>query len=361
MKIPFLDLKINLASRRKEYLKAIEKVMMHGRFVIGPEVDDFEQRVAQYTNTKYAVAVSSGTDALILALRALGIALGDEVIIPAMTFVATANAVKLVGASPRLADINDDFNISIESIKKLINKNTKAIMPVHYAGKIAAMEEINALAKKYGLYVIEDASQAFGAIRHNQYAGTIGDLGCISLNPMKILGAIGEAGVIFTENHLLYEKLKILRYNGLKDRSDCVEISSNCKPDTIIAAVLIEQLKMVDSVIVKRREIAEFYRNVLPKEIDCPNDYDEHCKDVYYTFTIKCNERDQLQSYLAKNGIETKIYHPVVSDEPVYRHINDDVTNARQLFKRKLALPCNEKLSMEQVSYVAEKIKEFYN
>ncbi len=244
MKVPFLDLRIKDCEVRKEYLDAIEDVMLHGQFVIGPEVELFEKTVAEILNAKYAIAVSSGTDALILALRVLDIGIGDEVIIPAMSFVATANAVALLGAIPRLADIDDDFNISTDSIKKLINKKTKAIMPVHYAGKIANMEVINLIAKEHNLKVIEDASQAFCATRNNEYAGTIGDIGCISLNPMKILGGIGEAGIIITKKKDIYERLKTLRYNGLKNRSKCVEVSSNCKPDTIVCAVLLKQLKL---------------------------------------------------------------------------------------------------------------------
>lgn len=361
MKVPFLDLKISSAQRRKEYLGAIEKVFIHGQFVIGPEVDEFEKRAAEYVGAEYAVAVGSGTDALFIALKALGIGGGDEVIIPAMTFVATANAVRMTGAVPVLADINDNFNISADSIVKLINSRTKVIMPVHYAGKIADMESIQKLAEDNNLLVVEDASQAFGAMRHGKYSGTFGKLGCISLNPMKILGAVGEAGIVFTEDKELYEKLNMLRYNGLRNRSECVEVSLNCKPDTIIAAVLLTQLEQVDKIIQRRRKIAEYYRDRLPGWISCPDDDDDGCRDVYYTFTVKVRQRDRLLEHLRQEQIETKIYHTVIADESAYHGITGETQNAKRLYNCKLALPCNEKLTDEQIEFVCNEIIRFYN
>ncbi|MDD7985730.1 DegT/DnrJ/EryC1/StrS family aminotransferase [Lentisphaera marina] len=359
MKVPFLDLSIHDEEQLQNYLGVCERVFRHGRLVMGPEVSQFESDIAIYCKTKRAVAVSSGTDALFLTLKLLGIGPGDEVIIPAMSFVATANAVRLNGADVVVADVEDDFNISPKSMEKLITARTKAVIPVHYGGKIAKMSKILSIAQAYGLEVIEDASQAFGAKQDEKIAGTLAPIGCISLNPMKILGAFGEMGVIVTNNDKWADHLEALRYNGVHQQKSCIEVSSNCKPDTLQAALLIEKLKLVDQIINQRRANAEFLRNALHEYCICPYD-DEGASDVYYTFTVLIEKRDELQSFLQDRNIESKVYHPVLTNEPAYSKVIGEYENAMKLTRSKLALPVNETVSKEQLEYITESVIEFF-
>lgn len=359
MRVPFLDLRVQDKEVRDCYLHTIDRVLQHGRIVIGPEVGELEAALGNYNNCKYAVAVSSGTDALFLGLKTLGLGAGDEVITSAMSFVASANAIVMTGAQPILADINDDLNINPESICRLITSRTKAIMPVHYGGKICNMKAIKKIAAEHDLFVIEDASQAFGATQRGNYAGTFGDLGCISLNPMKVLAAIGEAGVILTNNEEYRNSLIELRYNGLKDRAYCTKVSLNCKPDTIQAAVLLERLKNIDRVIDRRREIAHCYLREIGRYVRCPVE-DSHGRDVFYTFTVQTSERDALKAHLQERGIEVKIYHTVISAEPVYVDVKGETGRADIIYTNKLALPCHENMNNDQVQYVIESIQNFF-
>ena len=359
MKVRFLNLSVNDVDERKNYLDAIEGVLKHGQLVIGPEVGDFERKIEEFYGSKYAVGVSSGTDALFIGLKALGIKEGDEVIVTPMSFVASANAISLAGAVPVFADIGTDLNIDPDCIVEQISPRTKAIMPVHYGGKMADMPNIMEIGEKHGLHVVEDASQAFGANLKGKKAGTFGKIGCISLNPMKLLAALGEAGVILTDEEDLRNRVESLRYNGLIDRSHCHWIGTNGRLDTIQAAILIHKLKNVEQLIKKRKEIANYYTEKFSKWLTCPKDtVGEH---VYYSYTILCSERDELKDFLTKKGIEVKIYHPVIPDEPAYKAIaRGSFQNARKLFNQKLCLPCHENMSQEEVEFVVDSVSAFY-
>jgi len=278
-----------------------------------------------------------------------------------MSFVASANAISLTGATPVFADVKDDFNICPSSIKKLITNKTKAIMPIHYGGKIADMNEINAIADEFNLQVIEDASQAFGAQYYGKYAGTLSHIGAISLNSMKILAALGDAGLILLNNNdKLYKEILSLRYNGLDENKACQKVSTNAKMDTIQAAVLLERINTVDLLIKRRREIASKYTKSLFNFVRVPT-LEKHKKDVYFTYTILTEHRDTLLNYLTINHIEAKIYHTNLMDENAYKKHKGECKNARQLSKKKLALPCHENMSNSQVSYVIDTIISFFN
>ena len=361
MKVRYLNLSVIDIDQRRELMEAIEKVLIHGQIVLGPEVTEFEDNFAKFCGSPYAVGVNSGTDALYLGLKALDIGPGDEVITSNMSFVASANAIVLTGAIPILADVLDDFNMDPKSVESLITSNTRLIMPVHYAGKMMNMTSICEIAKKHNIQIMEDASQAFGATLEGIPAGTFGPLGCISLNPMKLLAGIGEAGVVLVKDEDLRDRLVALRYNGLIDRKHCHLISTNGRLDTLQAAILIKRLSRVTAIIERRREIAAYYHERLQHLVVCPIE-EVGTKHVYYSYTILTSFRDELKAFLESKNIEVKINHPVIMDEPAYRgHVIGEGDNARRLFAQKLALPCHEKMSDKEIEYVAASVCEFIN
>ncbi len=213
-RVAFLDLRVLDDDERAELMAAVETVFRHGRMLLGPEVQELEQRVAQRCGREYGIGVSSGTDALYLALRSLDIGPGAEVITTSLSWIATTNAIALTGATPVFADIRSDLNIDPASVQRLVTERTRAILPVHYTGKVCDMAALQQIADTHGLFIVEDASQAFDATWHGRRAGGFGVLGCISMNPMKVLAACGEAGMIVTDRADLRDRLESLRYNG---------------------------------------------------------------------------------------------------------------------------------------------------
>ncbi len=345
-RVAFLDLRISDNAERAELLSAIDDVFRHGRIVLGPEVQELEQRVAAHCRRKYAVGVNSGTDALFLGLKSLGIGPGDEVITTALSWIATANAIALTGATPVFADIGNDLNICPESVRELVSAKTKAILPVHYTGKMCEMSALKDIAAANGLHLIEDASQSFDAEYQGRKAGGFGVLGCFSMNPMKVFAACGEAGIIVTDREDLYQRLISLRYNGTINREECVEVSLNGRLDTLQAAILLRRLDRVHALIEKRREIASWYAGQLQGVVDLPQET-AGLRDVYYTYTIRCQRRNELKAFLESQGIETKIQHPILMPEqPAYRRaVRGEFPNARRLVSQILCLPVHEKLT----------------
>jgi dTDP-4-amino-4,6-dideoxygalactose transaminase len=360
-RVAFLDLRISDQVDRKELLDAIDAVFQHGIFIIGPEVQQFEEKIACSVGRRYAIGVNSGTDALFIALKSMGVGKGDEVITTSLSWIATANAIALTGATPVFADIRDDLNIDPESVKRSITSKTKVIMPVHYTGKVCQMDSLMRIADAHGLIVIEDAAQAFNAIYKGKKAGSFGSIGCFSMNPMKVLGAAGETGAIVTDQNDLYEKLIALRYNGTINKEVCIEPSLNGRIDTIQAAILLKKLDKVEAIIKKRRSNAKYYDERLRDIVDIPFETEDEI-DVYYTYTIKTEDRDKLKSYLEEKGIETKIQHPyLMPEQPAYNiGVKGKYENAKKLVKTILCLPINEKLNEKELDYVVENVRSFF-
>lgn len=359
-KVPFLDLRVTDDAERQELLDAVDTVLRHGRIVLGPEVEQFEQRVASLCGRKYSVGINSGTDAIYLGLRSLGIGPGDEVITTALSWVATANAIALTGATPVFADILDDLTIDPASVARLVSSGTKAILPVHYTGKICRTEELLAITDQYAIPLIEDAAQAFGATRFGKPAGSFGTIACFSMNPMKVLAACGEAGAIVTDSADTVERLHALRYNGTVNREICLEPSLNGRLDTIQAAILLKRLDHITRVIGRRREIAAYYHKSLQGVVKCPHE-ESGCLDSWYTYTIQVEGRDELKAFLAERGIETKIQHPILMPhQSAYKRCRAETANAERLLTRILCIPCHEKLSDDDASCVTSSIRNFY-
>jgi len=361
-KVAFLDLRITDDEERQDLLAAVDNVVRHGRIVLGPEVQELESAVAARCERKYAVGVNSGTDSLYLGLKALGIGPGDEVITTVLSWIATANAIALTGATPVFADIKDDLNIDPASVRTLITPRTKALMPVHYTGKVCNMAELMQIAEEHRLFVVEDASQSFDARYRGRIAASFGDIGCISMNPMKVFAACGEAGMVVTDREDIYERLIALRYNGTVNREECIEVSLNGRLDTLQAAILLQRLGRVQGVIQKRREIAGWYDAQLAGVVGIPVENEDE-EDVYYTYHIRAERRDELKAFLESKGIETKIQHPILmAEQPAYRHLaRREFPNAQRLVKKILCVPAHEKLTRDDVDYVAACIREFYH
>lgn len=360
-RIPFLDLRVEDEKSRQELLSAVDAVLRHGRLLLGPEVQELEERIALRCGRKYGVGVNSGTDAVYLALKSLDIGSGDEVVTTALSWIATANGIALTGATPVFADIRDDLNIDPASVRKLITSKTKAIVPVDYTGKVCQMDALSSIAQEHGVALVEDAAQAFDASYRGRKAGSFGVLSCFSMNPMKVFAACGEAGMILTDRRDLYELLISLRYNGTVNKEECIRVSLNGRLDTLQAAILLRRLQGVAGLIEKRRQIAAWYDELLAGIVETPKEVEGE-RDVYYTYHIRTDQRDALKTHLEANGIETKIHHPILMPEqPAYRDsARGDFPNAKRMLKRILCIPSHEKLSREDVNYVAACVRQFF-
>ena len=359
--IPFRNLSVKDKALKKELLGVVDRVLSHGYFILGPEVEELEAQIAAFCQKKYAVGMNSGTDALYLALRSLEIGPGDEVITTPLSWIATVNAIVLCGATPVFVDIEDDLNINADLVEKAITPKTKAILPVHFTGKMCDIVRIKDIAKRHHLYVVEDAAQAFGASIPEGVAGSFSDIGCFSLNPMKILCAYGEAGAVVTDDAKLSERLASLRYGGTVNREDCHWPSLNGRIDSIQAAMVSVNLKYLKDKIKRRQEIANRYTSALKEVVTCPRD-DRGCH-VYYSYTILVPRRDELKEYLLRNGIASKVQHPILMPyHSAYKgKFAPLIPVAEQLVQQLLCIPNDETLVDEEIDYIIDHIKQFYS
>jgi len=365
-KVKFVDPAHNYKLIKKEIDAAYNDVMSKGDLVLRGQLESFEKNLASFVGTKYAVGVNSGYDALHISMILAGIKSGDEVIVPAHTFVATASAVVNAGGNPVLVDVADDHNIDVSKIEKKITKKTKAIIPVHLNGHMSNMNEVMRIAKKYNLIVVEDACQSLGATFANKKAGSIGFTGCWSFYPFKILGGYGDGGAITTNDKKAAENAKFLRYNG-EDRKtgEYFYHGFTCLLDNLQAAFLDVKLKHLPDWIKRRRQIAAMYKKGLEdiKEISLPHfeEKDKRYKDVFQNYVIRIKKREQLFNFLKNEGVETLVHWRV----PYYRYKNLKLKNygfpvTESLSKQVISLPMNVEITDEQVKYVVKKVKEFF-
>lgn len=311
--IPIFDSKRQYNEIGADIEKAVCEVLRSGSYILGNNTKELEKELAEYTESKYAVALNSGTDALHLALRALDIGKGDEVITSAFTFVATTEAIGIVGATPIFADINPDtFNLDPNEIEKAITPKTKAIIPVHLYGQPCDMDAIMDIAKRYDLFVIEDACQAMGATYKGKKVGSIGDIGCFSFYPTKNLGAMGDGGLLTTNSEALKNRVVALRNHGGAIRYHHEEIGVNSRLDEIQSAILRVKLPHLDTWNKKRRERAAIYNELFAKcpDIITPKELDDtYC--IYHQYTVKIPNRDTIFEQMHEAGIGTMLYYPI--------------------------------------------------
>lgn len=340
--IPVLDLQPEIELLWDELMPAIQDVLRSGHFIMGPNVKEFEKEVAAYLEVKHAIAVNSGTDALVIGLRAAGIGHGDEVITTPFTFFATAEAISQVGATPIFVDIEEHtYNIDPACIEKAITPRTKAILPVHLYGQSADMSAILDIAHKHGLKVVEDVAQAFGADYEGKKTGTIADVGCFSFFPSKNLGAYGDGGLIATNDDQIAEQARMLRMHGAKKKYHNEILGYNSRLDELQAAILRVKLPHIDKWNEGRREVARRYNEALSQTkgliVPMASAYGKH---VYHQYTVRVldGKREWLQQKLQEEGIQTMIYYPIpVHQLPLYK-------------EQVVYLPVSERLSQEVIS-----------
>ena len=368
MKIPILDLKPQYESIKEEIQTAISHVLESGQFIMGPEVKEFEQEVAQYLGVKHAIGVNSGTDALVIGLKALGITEGDEVITTPFSFFATAESISNVGAKPVFVDIDPiSFNINPKAIKAKITSRTKAIMPVHLYGCPASMAQIINIAQAHELKVIEDCAQSFGARYYGdntstaingKHTGTIGDVGAYSFFPSKNLGAYGDGGLIVTDNDQVAELARALRVHGAKKKYHNEMLGYNSRLDALQAAILRVKLKYIDTWNQGRYRVAKTYNHLLADVagIITPELVKGH---VFHQYTIRVTDgkRDEVKEFLAFEGIGSMIYYPISQDQlPVYQGQHEINPMSELLSGEVLSLPIWAELQKEVQAEVTKKI-----
>jgi len=366
MKIPFVDLSKLLKDIFPEIEQKWQEIVHNSRFVGSKYVKEFEDKFANYLGLKHCIAVNSGTSALYLSLMALKVERGDEVILPVNTFIATAEAVSLLGAKPVFIDIDEKtYNIDVEKIEKVITTKTKAIIPVHLYGQCSNMDEILENAEKHNLYVVEDACQAHGAEYKGEKAGSLGDLAAFSFYPGKNLGAFGEGGAVVTNDDEIAEKIRMLRDHGSKVKYYHDMLGGNFRMDEIQGAVLSTKIDFLDKWNKLRRKAANFYNELL-SEIDniiIPYE-DKDNKHAYHLYVIKVNHRNKLREYLHKCGIETGIHYPIpLHLQKAYQDLGykkGDFPIAEQNSKEILSLPMFPGLSQEEITYIARQIKNYF-
>jgi len=366
--IPLVDLPQNYRSIQSEIDRKVLEVIASGAYIQSKYVVSFEEKFAKFCQNKFCIGVASGTDALHLGLLALDVKSGDEVIVPANTFIASVYAILYTGATPVLVDVDEKTaNIDIVDLERKITSKTKVIMPVHLFGKPSEMKTIVKIAKKNNLKIVEDACQAHGAYYNDQKVGSIGDLAAFSFYPGKNLGAYGDAGAITTNSVRLMNKIKLLREYGTSKKYVFDIIGFNSRMDAIQAAILEVKLKHLNSWNKKRQQAARYYTKLL-KEIDVPfikvfEDL-QKAASVYHLFVINVPQRNQLQKYLLDNGIQTGIHYPV----PVHlqksleflRHQVGDFPVSEKLAQQILSLPLFPEITKEQQDWIVKKIKDFY-
>ncbi|MBL7068750.1 MAG: DegT/DnrJ/EryC1/StrS family aminotransferase [Candidatus Omnitrophica bacterium] len=365
MKIPLLDLRLQYNSIKDEISAALDRVLNAQRFVLGEEVEHLEGEIARYCDTSYGVGVASGTDALILSLKALGIKEKDEVITTPLSFIATAEAISSVGAIPVFVDIDKrTYNIDPALIEEKITKKTKAIMPVHIYGQCADMDPILELARRDNLTVIEDCAQAIGASYKDRKAGTMGDTGGVSFFPSKNLGAFGDGGMVVTNDKKIAEKINILRVHGSSERYRHEILGHNSRLDNLQAAVLAVKLKSLDKWIKMRQELALLYEDLLSGTAVTTPFVPEYNTHTYHLYVVGTPRRDELLKHLLSSGIETRVYYPIpIHLQECYSYLGykkGDLPIAEWASENTLAIPIYPGLKKEGARIVADCIKEFF-
>lgn len=385
MKVPLLDLKLQYQSLKKELDQKMLEIAESQYFILGPEVEAMEKEMADFLQSKVAIGVSSGTDALLLTLMGLGISPGDEVIVPTYSFFATAGVVSRLNAVPVFVDVDPiTFNIDPEKIEEKITSRTKAIIPVHLYGQSAEMDKIMAIAEKHNLYVIEDAAQAISTqYKDGRFVGNIGHIGCYSFFPSKNLGCFGDGGLVVTNDEELGEKLKIMRVHGGHPKYYHKMIGGNFRLDALQAGILRVKLPHLDGWSEKRRHNAEIYNKLfiesglavaagvtvfdddnkvlLPKAEFIDSGHKNY--HIYNQYIIRVENRDEMRSFLSESGIGTEIYYPVpFHKQECFKDLEtskDEYPHSDFAADHSIALPIFPELTEAQISYVVEKIDEF--
>jgi UDP-2-acetamido-2-deoxy-ribo-hexuluronate aminotransferase len=365
MKLHMVDVVGQYLKIKPDIDSAIHRVLESGQFILGKEVGEFECQVAEYLGIRYTAGCASGTDALQIAMMALGIGPGDEVITTPFTFVATAETIAILGARPVYVDIDlRTYNLDPSLIEKAITPRTKAIIPVHLYGQPADMDPIMDVARRHGLKVIEDAAQAMGASYKARKVCTFGDVGCISFFPSKNLGCFGDGGMVVTDDEELWRRMKMIASHGSKERYYHEVLGVNSRLDTIQAAILLVKLRHLEEYNSLRQVAATGYDNLL-KGVPVVTPYiDPKCQHIFHQYTLRVPHRDALAAFLKEKGIPHAIYYPVpLHLQKAYAasgNTKGDFPVTEKAAEEVLSLPMHTELTSEQQSFVVGAIQEFY-
>ena len=364
MTIPFIDLKKQYEVLKPDIHVRINKVLDHGQFIMGPEVKELEDRLSKYTGAKHCITTSSGTDALLIGLMALGLAPGDEVITTPFTFVATAEVIVLLGAKPVFVDIDPrTCNIDANLIEASITSKTKAIMPVSLYGQPADMDEINVIAGKYGLPVIEDAAQSFGSEYRGKKSCNLSTIGCTSFFPSKPLGCYGDGGAIFTNDDELAQAMREIRVHGQKQRYVHTRIGLGGRMDTLQCAIVLAKLERFDWEIEQRKLIGNLYNKLLDGKVETVKQSTDRTS-VFAQFTIFVENREAIQEQLKGLDIPTAVHYPIpLNEQPAYKHLccPDCTPISHEVSNKVMSLPMGPDLSEADQSFIVKKLLELIN
>ena len=358
--IPFFDLAAQQQQIISKIEKRIAKVLSHGQYILGPEVSELEEKLTQYTGAKFCISCANGTDALQIALMALGVGPGDEIITPAFSYIATAEAAAIIGAKPVYVDVDPvSYNMDHTLLESNINKKTKAIIPVSLFGQPANFDEINAIAKKYDLPVIEDAAQSFGAMYKGKKSCNLTTIGCTSFFPSKPLGCYGDGGAIFTSDEDLAQKMRQIARHGQDGRYNHVRIGINSRLDTLQAAILIPKLSILDEEIKQRDQLANFYNGTLAEisDIKVPLIASQR-SSAWAQYTILCEDRHKISQSLKSHGIPTAVHYPrPLSQQPSVKDFDCYVPVSEKLATSVLSLPVHAYMTDEQREKIVQGIR----
>ncbi len=370
MRVPLFDLTRQYKKLRGEMLRSIDETISSGVVILGQQVEEIEERLANYTGVNHAISVASGSDALLLSLHAMGIGKGDKVLTTPYTFFATASAITRLGGIPVFVDVDENFNINVDLVKQYIesHKDVKAVIPVHLFGKSVNMQELKDVCDKYNVKILEDAAQSIGSetFVNGKYMKTasIGDCGILSFFPTKNLGAYGDAGMVLTNSDEIAQRLKMLRAHGAKQKYVHEEIGYNSRMDEIQATILNVKISHLDEWIEARRKVAREYGKLFSGlDVKAP-EVPEEKTHVFHQYVIRVERRNDLKDYLSNEGVGTAIYYPIpLHVQKCFSYLGykaGDFPVAEKLSKESIALPIFPEITKEEQNYVVEKIKTFY-
>lgn len=365
-----MEVKSNVLDRQylkyqEEYEKKALEVLRKGWYVLGPEVQNFEEEFASYMGAKYCVGLASGLDALWIALRILGIGKGDEVLVQGNTYIATVMGITMNDATPIFIEPDEYHNMDVTKIEEKITDKTKAILVTHLYGQATHMKEVVDICKKHNLYLVEDCAQSHGAKFNDQMTGTFGDVGCFSFYPSKNLGAFGDGGAIITNNEEIAQKFKVFRNYGSEKRYHNMIIGANSRLDELQAALLRIKLSHLDELQAERNHIAERYLNEINNEYIMLPKVNEGCTSVWHLFVIRSKYREELMEYLNENGIQTLIHYPIPPHlQKAYEYLNyqpgtKELEKTEQYAKEVVTLPLYYGMTEEETSYVIDTVNQF--
>lgn len=357
--IEFIDLKAQQARLKDKIEAGIQNVLTHGQYILGPEVKELEEKLAAYVGAKYCITCANGTDALQIVQMAFGIGPGDEVITPGFTYIATAETVAILGATPVYVDVNPKtYNLDVEQLEAAITPRTKAIIPVSLYGQCADFDAINAIAAKYNIPVIEDAAQSFGAIYKGRKSCNLSTVACTSFFPSKPLGCYGDGGAIFTNDEELAKVIRQIARHGQDHRYHHVRVGVNSRLDTLQAAILLPKLAILDDEMQARQRVAENYTKLLNEaSIDTTPFIEAHNQSAWAQYTIQVENRSEVQEKLKAQGIPTAVHYPIpLNKQPAVANANVSLPVGDAIAERVMSLPFHPYMTEEKIVKVVKSI-----